>query len=391
MGIDREVVSFDAPGASYLGKDIFPVYGLGPGKSRWCYNPSLFPWLVHNIPRFDVIIINGLWLYHGFAVRRAIAYLTKLKKAGKLEGKEIPRVFIMTHGMLDPYFQRASNRKLKAIRNWIYWKLIEHKVVNHADGLLFTCETELLLARESFRPYHPKKEINISYGVDPPPPYSAAMREEFLKKCPEAADGPYLLYLSRIHEKKGIDLLINAFAEQIKKKEDPEKVLPKLVIAGPGLESRYGRKIEQLASAMPPGTILFPGMLTGDAKWGAFYGCSAFILPSHQENFGIAVVEALACSKPVLISDQVNIWPEVKEGKGGIIAPDTLEGTRELLESWLNMEEKQTMNHNARLCYEKNFNIQLVSLRFFEAVRSDKTEVTACYNPSNKPTAQLTE
>ena len=75
-------------------------------------------------------------------------------------------------------------------------------------------------------------------------------------------------------------------------------------------------------------------MLTGHAKWGAFYGAEAFILPSHQENFGIAVVEALACGKPVLISKQVNIWHEIIEGGGGLVEEDTTAGTLRLLESW---------------------------------------------------------
>src|SRR5690606_26372536 len=195
----------------------------------------------------------------------------------------------------DPWFQRDKSRRLKAFRNEIYWRLTEKKTVNQADGLLFTCHQELLLARETFKGYKPKQELNVGYGIQAPPTYTE-------KSMPPAlADKPYWLFLSRIHPKKGVDLLIRAYDELCSQSSG----VPDLVIAGPA-DSDYARQMIEIAEDNPK--IHFAGMLQGDAKWGALYGCEAFILPSHQENFGIAVVEALACSKPVLISDQVNIW-----------------------------------------------------------------------------------
>jgi glycosyltransferase involved in cell wall biosynthesis len=72
-------------------------------------------------------------------------------------------------------------------------------------------------------------------------------------------------------------------------------------------------------------------MLKGDVKWGAFYASEAFALPSHQENFGIAVAEALACGKPALLADKVNIAPQIAADGAGLMQPDTQEGTDELL------------------------------------------------------------
>ena len=122
------------------------------------------PWLVENLERFDIIIVHALWVYHGYALRKAMRLATKKGKAAGPKKTSLPKVYVMPHGMLDPYFQRADTRKLKAARNWLYWKLIESKLVNEAEGILFTCEAELLLAREPFRPYHPRKEMNIGYG-----------------------------------------------------------------------------------------------------------------------------------------------------------------------------------------------------------------------------------
>jgi glycosyltransferase involved in cell wall biosynthesis len=275
----------------------------------------------------------------------------------------------MPHGMLDPYFQLAKERKLKAVRNWIYWKLIEHKVVNDADGLLFTCETEMLLARKTFSPYKPVKEHNAGYGIEAPPVYEKFMTEAFEKLCPGLDGGPYLLFLSRIHQKKGIDLLIRAYISLFNDGNWGAGALPKLVIAGPGLDTPFGKKIQNELMRAPEvkSNVFFTDMLNGDAKWGAFYGCEAFVLPSHQENFGIAVAEALACSKAVLISNQVNIWREIEMCAAGIIANDSYEGTRTALLKWMNLnpKDKQEMAANALATYNKYFEIMPAAKVFY--------------------------
>jgi glycosyltransferase involved in cell wall biosynthesis len=364
MGVTREVACVDSPDSAYLGNDSFKIHALGPAKGPWCYSPELIGWLKNNILRFDVVMINGLWLYQSHATWKAIKILKK-----EAAGKPFPRILVMPHGMLDPYFQRASGRKLKAIRNWLYWKLIESKVINDADGLLFTCETELLLARETFKPYRPKKEYNVGYGVANPQPYNDSLSAAFNQLCPGLNGAPYLLFLSRLHQKKGVDLLIKAYINL--HKNQANKTIPKLVIAGPGLDTPFGIMIQQLLENEPEikKNIFFPGMLTGDAKWGAFYGCEAFVLPSHQENFGIAVAEALACGKPVLISNQVNIWREIMESGGGFIDNDDQEGVNKILKKWiaLDIEEKAQMNNKALSSFQQYFTINKAAHSFFNA------------------------
>jgi glycosyltransferase involved in cell wall biosynthesis len=138
------------------------------------------------------------------------------------------------------------------------------------------------------------------------------------------------------------------------------------------MDTDYGNYLMKLISRDPKikDSVFFPGMLTGEGKWAALYGSEAFVLPSHQENFGISVVEALACEKPVLISDKINIWKEIIEGGGGVIKDDTLEGTIELIKSWvnLNMEEKLKMAKNARNVYENNFGVLAAAIRFKNAI-----------------------
>lgn len=369
-GVIREVVSLDDPNAAFLGADDFIIHALGPVVGPWQYSKKLAPWLLDNMSRFDCVVVNGLWIYPSFAGWSA---LRKLKERAKSNpGIHVPKLFVMPHGMLDPYFQNAPDRRLKAIRNWFYWKLVERRVVNDADGVLFTCETELLLARKSFTHYHPKKEINVGYGITPPPAYSKAMADDFASKCLQLKDSPYLLFLSRIHKKKGVDLLISAYAELSKRALRAHEEFPKLVIAGPGIETGYGKQMSKLLSSYPhiKEQVIFAGMLTGNAKWGALYGCEAFVLPSHQENFGIAVVEAMACKKPVLISHQINIWRDIQAGGGGIVDGDTLMGTKNILSRWLKLshEEQLKMGENAQSTYQEHFHIAPASIAFIKLI-----------------------
>jgi glycosyltransferase involved in cell wall biosynthesis len=358
---NNEVVCLDDPGESFIGKDDFTTHALGPGKRPWGYTKKLLPWLQTNLHRFDAVIVHGLWQYHSYGVYKA-ATLIKKRNQGR-----VPPVFVMPHGMLDPYFQKAPERKLKAIRNSIYWQLVEEKVTNTASALLFTCEEELQLARQTFRSYRPKKEINISFGITEPPPFSPEMEAAFSSLCRQYVDGsPFLLFLSRIHPKKGVDLLIKAYAQlkaernQIKLDNATPHSFPLLLIVGPGMETVYGQQLKRLVEDLHlQNCVFFPGMLSGKAKWGAFYACDAFALSSHQENFGIAVAEALACGKPVLISNQINIWREIKSANAGIVAEDTLEGTVALLRQWITLsaEQRADMSSAARACYETHFAI----------------------------------
>jgi glycosyltransferase involved in cell wall biosynthesis len=384
--VHSEVVCLDAPDAPWSKKDLFPIHALGPSQGPWNYSSKLTPWLLANFSHFDAIILHGLWLYQGYALRKALRRFKARHQLLDLKTWYSPKFFIMPHGMLDPYFQRATGRKLKAWRNWVYWKVIEGSIVNEADGLLFTCETERRLAHQPFVPYHPQREIVVGLGIEEPPPYTPAMREAFLAECPGLDNRPYLLFLSRIHEKKGVEILLQAYAQRVRDlilptlinpppdEYNPQTIraIPALVIAGPGLETSYGQTMKELAAKLPePATVFFPGMLTGNAKWGAFYGCEAFILPSHQENFGIAVVEALACSKPVLISNQVNIWREIEETGGGIVANNTLEGTHSLLVSWckLSESERQVISEKARASYQRYFAIRSASEKTWSALQ----------------------
>src|SRR5664279_458970 len=242
-GIKNEVVSLDEPDAGFLINDKFPVHALGKGKGLWCYNGYLIPWLTDNFHRFDAVIVHGIWLYQSYAVSKPMRIFKKNQSVNPSRNTSIPDLLIMPHGMLDPYFQRATGRKIKALRNLLYYKLIEGAVINGADSMIFTCETERLLARKPFRPYNPKKEIVVGLGLEEPVLGTFFTERAFADKC-QAAGQDYILYMGRIHEKKGVDILIQAYAYVTDMHKRRKTRIPSLVIAGPGLETAFGKQIQ---------------------------------------------------------------------------------------------------------------------------------------------------
>jgi glycosyltransferase involved in cell wall biosynthesis len=174
-----------------------------------------------------------------------------------------------------------------------------------------------------------------------------------------------LLFLSRIQEKKGCDLLVEAFAKVATQDSNLH-----LLMAGPdqtGLVAKLQAQAQRLGIT---DRITWPGMLQGDMKWGAFYTSEVFVLASHQENFGIAVAEAMGCGLPVLISDKVNIWREIEADGAGIVNADTAEGTEKTLRQWLALdaEGRQHMAKQAKVSFDKRFTVDAMAESFLAVI-----------------------
>jgi glycosyltransferase involved in cell wall biosynthesis len=338
IGYTGEVVTLDDPKSPYLQNIDFPVHALGPTRTTYGFNRKLMTWLKANRDRFDGVVVNGLWQYCGYAAWRTLAGNT-------------PYV-VFTHGMLDPYFKHAF--PLKHIKKWLYWVPAEYRVLRDAYRVLFTSQAEKRLAEESFWLHHWTPYV-VPYGASGPNGDPELQKQAFFERCPSVKNRRYLLFLGRIHRKKGCDLLIDAFTKVAA--DDPGL---DLVMAGPDQQLWSAKLQETVNKAGIGDRVHWPGMVIGDAKWGAFYGSEAFILPSHQENFGIAVAEALGCGRPVLLADKVNIAEEIAEDRAGLMELDTPEGTLQLLKRWIAMseQEKKEMGERAFQCFHTRYDMQ---------------------------------
>ncbi|MBN9142836.1 MULTISPECIES: glycosyltransferase [unclassified Novosphingobium] len=355
LTLDPEDADLELPG--YPGR-IFKV-GVPVGKSlaaRYRYSPAMVPWLKANAHNYDAVIVSGLWRYQTMGAANALIDLG------------IP-YFVFTHGMLDPWFRKRY--PLKHAVKQVSWLLAEGRLLRNAANVMFTCEEEGILAQDAFWPYSVNAAC-VGYGTRDVAGDPAAQKAAFRAAVPELADKRFLLFLSRIHEKKGCDLLLDGFARVAGREPDLD-----LVIAGPdqtGLVATLKAQAEKLGIGH---RVHFPGMLKGDIKYGAFRAAEAFVLTSHQENFGIVVAEALACNTPVLISDKVNIWREVESDGAGLVGPDTAEGAYKVLSGYLDLsqDERLAMREKARECFINRFRIEEVATRLMALIESHLNKV----------------
>ncbi len=361
QGCDHEVVSLDSPRDPWIKSLPLPLHVTGLSHPlylklrrkifllRFGYTPHFVPWLKANAKRYDAIVVHSLWDYAALGARRALA-------------KSTTPYFVYAHGMLDPYFNKAH--PVKAAAKQILWWFSGGPLLAHARNVFFATEEERQLARHSFWPFRCRERV-IAFGTQDVPDNAEAQIAAFRAALPQLEGRKFLLFLSRIHPKKGCDLLIEAFAKTAAARNTDVD----LVIAGPdqvGLVAKLRTLAAELGVA---NRIHWPGMLRGDQKWGAFRKADAFILPSHQENFGMVIAEAMACGTPVLTTDKVNTWREVQDSGAGLIAKDDLDGITQLLEQFLALssEEKQAMGQRARQGFLDKFDIGAMGPQLLEA------------------------
>lgn len=360
-GHSVEIVSLDGADDPWVHDFPATVHALGPGRGTYGYASGFTPWVREHATEFDAVIIHGVWQYNSFGVWRA------------LRGSATP-YYVFPHGMLDPWFKRTY--PLKHLKKLAYWPWAEYRVLRDARAVLFTSDEERRLARESFGLYQTNERV-VNYGTAAPDVDLPAAREEFFARYPALGGKKIFLFLSRLHEKKGCDLLLDGFAKVCHSQPHGESPMH-LVMAGPPADEAYMRQLQARVTHDTP--VTFCGMLSGNLKWGAFAAADVFVLPSHQENFGISVVEALASGVPVLISDCVNIWREIDADHAGFVEKDDLAGTTRLLERWLatTPDERGAMRKNAKECFASRFEIARATESLLAVLQSpDAREATS--------------
>jgi glycosyltransferase involved in cell wall biosynthesis len=191
--------------------------------------------------------------------------------------------------------------------------LFEHRNIRRAAAIHFTTAEEAELAAPfTFQTPGLVLPLGINYdefAVLPEP-------GSFRRRYPEIADKPIILFFGRVNFKKGLDILAKAFGAVARRRQDVH-----LVIAGPDNEGWGARVRAWLSEEGVLDRATFTGMLLGPDKLAVLRDASMFVLPSYTENFGLAVVEAMAAGLPIVISDKVNIWREVETAGAGKVIP----------------------------------------------------------------------
>lgn len=254
-----------------------------------------------HIADFDIVHVHGLYRFPStYAAWRA-------RKLG------VPYV-VCPHGSLAPYLHRRSSRSVSLKRLYECWFDLPN--LHGAGAVHYTTEEErrgaafLHLRAPSFV---------VPNGIDWARFASLPARGAF-RAARGLGDAPVALFLGRLHESKGLDLLIPAFASV--RRTVPDACL---VLVGPDNDD-YGRQVRMWVHERGlDASVLFGGFLDGADVLRAYVDADVFVSPSYTESFGMTVVEAMACALPVVISDQVNIHHEIAAAGAGIVTPCAVE------------------------------------------------------------------
>jgi len=256
------------------------------------YSRPLSSWLSSNIQQFDVAHIHAVFNHSSIAA----AHVCRRAR--------VPYV-VRPLGTLEPWSMTQ-----KSIRKRVFWQVSGKGMLRRAAAVHYTTEAEKLSTERLLGLNHGKV---IALGIEANSATSstdARLEQHF----PELASEPYALVLSRLHPKKGLDVLIGAFLSLVQVQKFAHW---RLVIAGDGPED-YVLKLKAMAGASSQ--IMFTGWLDREKKDAVLSGASLLVLPSHQENFGLCVMEALSHSVPALVSPHVNLAEEIVLANAGWIA-----------------------------------------------------------------------
>ena len=264
------------------------------------------------------------------------------------------------HGMLDDW-----SMKQKSLKKRLYLAIKGRRFLEQAAAVHCTAQAE----REQSEKWYPKGRpvvlpliFDLEEYIDLPGPQLA--RQAFASVIP-STDEPVLLFLSRLHPKKQVDLLIEAAGELRRR-----GVAFKLLIAGTGDEP-YEAQLRQLVKERAlTEQIAFVGFVTGKEKVSLYQAAHLFVLPTHQENWGFVLLESLACGTPVITTKGVDIWPELESTGGAVIADASPDAIADAIVALLSDDpRRQSMGVKGRDWVLRNLTVERVLDRYEQLYR----------------------
>ena len=301
--------------------------------------------LKKDLRSYDIVHINSLYKFSSTVA----ALYCRLYKVPYL---------VRPHGTLDPYIFRR-HRLIKSI----YEKMFEWQNLEHAAAVHFTAFEEM----ELVRPLRLKiRGVVVPLGVNANAFRISGVSDRFRSKWRITPNKNIILFLGRINFKKGLDLLVRAFSQISKGREDLH-----LVLAGPDDEG-YGAKVRHwLVREGALSKTTFTGIVAGSDKLDILAAAQLFVLPSYTENFGLAVVEAMAAGLPVVISNKVNIWSEIFDAHAGVVVNCDIEELAGAMERLLlNPVDAKEMGERARRLVKERFTWERVAPLMIELYRN---------------------
>jgi glycosyltransferase involved in cell wall biosynthesis len=262
--------------------------------SRWVMSRELLGALRDLIPRATVVHIHSLYLFSTLVASRIA------KRAG------VPYI-VRPHGTLDPYIRRRHRRLKK-----LYHALIEDATLRKAAAIHFTTREEEELAHSAL-PAGVRTRV-VPLGIDVAEFAELPGRDAARRALGLDRDALVWVFLGRLNHKKGLDLLAPAFARFCS-----QVPRGRLILGGPDDDGLGKRFLEDCDHAGVRDRVIVTGLLDRAGMRQALAAGDFWILPSYSENFGVAVVEAMAARLPVLVTDRVNIWRAVEDAGAGIV------------------------------------------------------------------------
>lgn len=315
---------------------------------RYKFSPALLNWLWKNASRYDIAHIHALFS----PISTAAATICRWR--------QLPYI-MRPLGTLDP----ADLQKKKRVKQ-LYAALLEKPNIARAAAIHFTSQQESEVS-ERFGTHTP--DMIVPLGVTPPVlPDKAASKAAICQQFNIPTKRLILLFMSRIDPKKGFDLLLPALAK-LHEQQCPFH----LMLCGANPQDRdYETSVRQQIAASPwADYATLSGFVSGEIKAQILSAADVFVLPSYYENFGIAVAEAMAAKIPVVISNQVHIWPAIQASRAGWVVPTEVEAlTRALAEALENQQERQQRGENARQCAIENYSWQAIAQKIADSYQT---------------------
>ena len=317
-GLDSEISMVDRHIPEFANVTLHAVNAGGIWEKLTAFSAS--DTLLKVVPDADIVHIHGIW---GMMLLRAACVAKKLRI----------RYTVAPRGMLAPWSLRQKRIK-KFLMWWVIWKrILDDSIFLH---MLNKAEAELIVPLGLRCPIKifpngtfVESSINGQQETD-----------NLIRRVPELRTHPFVLFLSRLHYVKGLDFLLEAFA--IVSKENPDA---RLLIAGPdsGFGDEARRMIERYGIQS---SVYMVGPLYGQAKSSALALAKCFCLPSRQEGFSMAILEALSAGLPVVITHSCH-FPEVAEVGAGKTVDQSPKQIAEALLTFLEDKEKHSVASKA--------------------------------------------